>query len=78
MKTLLRNKLLNRNLIKSQILIILKEKSSMRQNELARYIGISPNSLKKIANELVSSNLIKKDKIKGFVNYTILNSSSEN
>ncbi|MDP3014746.1 MAG: winged helix-turn-helix transcriptional regulator [Candidatus Subteraquimicrobiales bacterium] len=70
MKTHLRG-ILDKDLIKKQILDILKEKNSMNQNQLARYVGISPNSLKKIANELVTNNLIKKNKMNRNINYTL-------
>lgn len=70
MKTQL-SRILDKELIKNQILDILNEKKSMNQNQLARYIGISPNSLKKIADELVTNNLIKKNKTNRNINYTL-------
>lgn len=65
--------LLNREKIKSQILDNLKKKNSMHQNELSRVIGISPNSLKRIANELMALNLIEKTHTKRLVIYKIKN-----
>lgn len=75
-KGFLNGRILDRDKIKKQILDILKKKNAMHQNELARFIGISPNSLKKIANELITSNLIDKICTKKHITYTVKNNFS--
>ncbi len=56
--------------VKERMLQILHE-GAKHQNALARELGISPNSLREIASELVGANRIKRERSGGILLYSL-------
>ncbi|MDI6859630.1 MAG: hypothetical protein QMC85_03960 [Methanocellales archaeon] len=54
-----------------ELMVQILHEGTKHQNALARELGISPNSLREIASELVGANKIKREKIGGIVLYSL-------